>query len=348
MTRQIVVKISSPDSFTSQHLGLFLSATADTFQDIRFVINEKCEWADFWFVFDEPQAWDLGARVPASRVALALGETCLADDVYLRSPGKRRYLSQFANVYSSQPLDTDNARYTFPLLPWMINSNHGTPPGPREGRDFDWLTSLPVPPKPRELSVFCSHKSDWPGHALRLRFTEMLQEALGERLHWFGNGVRPLESKWDGLVDFKYSIAMENQSARNVITEKIFDPLLAYCVPIYWGAPNIGDYLPPESFEEIDIRSPAGAVEHVLRVLEEDRWEARVPALVQARRAVLTELNMFERLIRLCREDVSERGFLSVSEVRLEIPSDTRARALLRRGIDKLARVSSTQLRRLS
>ena len=42
--------------------------------------------------------------------------------------------------------------------------------------------------------------------------------------------------------DSKYSIAIENQQLPNMVTEKIIDCFASKTIPIYWGAPNIGDY----------------------------------------------------------------------------------------------------------
>jgi hypothetical protein len=47
----------------------------------------------------------------------------------------------------------------------------------------------------------------------------------------------------------KFAFCYENtKNLDNYITEKIFDAMLAGCVPIYWGANNVGDYIPNECF----------------------------------------------------------------------------------------------------
>jgi len=56
-------------------------------------------------------------------------------------------------------------------------------------------------------------------------------------------------SKTDVLGDYKFSICYENFSGLNgYITEKIFDCMFSGCVPIYWGAENITEYIPSECF----------------------------------------------------------------------------------------------------
>jgi hypothetical protein len=59
----------------------------------------------------------------------------------------------------------------------------------------------------------------------------------------------PVESKKEILKGYKFSICYENaKDIPGYITEKIFDCFFAGCVPIYWGAPNITEYIPPETF----------------------------------------------------------------------------------------------------
>lgn len=51
-----------------------------------------------------------------------------------------------------------------------------------------------------------------------------------------------LPNKSSMLVPFQYSIAMENAGRPNYFTEKIVDCFATKTIPIYWGAPNIGDF----------------------------------------------------------------------------------------------------------
>ncbi|MEK7358662.1 MAG: glycosyltransferase family 10, partial [Bdellovibrionota bacterium] len=54
-----------------------------------------------------------------------------------------------------------------------------------------------------------------------------------------------VKSKVETLQSYKFAICFEN--AREIpgyVTEKIFDCLMAGCVPVYWGAPDILDRVP--------------------------------------------------------------------------------------------------------
>ena len=51
------------------------------------------------------------------------------------------------------------------------------------------------------------------------------------------------------LLSAKFSYCYENvKDLPNYITEKIFDSMMAGCVPIYWGANNIESYISKECF----------------------------------------------------------------------------------------------------
>lgn len=63
-----------------------------------------------------------------------------------------------------------------------------------------------------------------------------------------------VKNKWEVMHKYKFSICYENvRDVSGYVTEKIFDSMRSGCVPIYWGANNINDYVDPEAF--IDRRN---------------------------------------------------------------------------------------------
>lgn len=63
-------------------------------------------------------------------------------------------------------------------------------------------------------------------------------------------------SKLETMQRYRFSICYENvRDIPGYITEKIFDSFLAGCVPVYWGASNIGIHIPDTCF--IDRRKYA-------------------------------------------------------------------------------------------
>ena len=60
-------------------------------------------------------------------------------------------------------------------------------------------------------------------------------------------------SKSATLGGYTFAICFENMELEGWITEKIFDCFYAGCVPVYWGAPDVTDFVPREAF--IDMRA---------------------------------------------------------------------------------------------
>lgn len=56
---------------------------------------------------------------------------------------------------------------------------------------------------------------------------------------------------WDHLhcamSHYKFVLAIENTKTESYVTEKLFYALEAGSVPIYFGAPNVWDFIPPNS-----------------------------------------------------------------------------------------------------
>ena len=58
-----------------------------------------------------------------------------------------------------------------------------------------------------------------------------------------------IQDKTAFLQQHKFCVCYENtKELPGYVTEKIFDCFKAGCIPIYWGAPNITDYIPPNCF----------------------------------------------------------------------------------------------------
>lgn len=66
-----------------------------------------------------------------------------------------------------------------------------------------------------------------------------------EKYRTYGGGI---DQKVEILKKFKFCLCYENSSVNGYITEKIFDCMIAGCVPIYWGAPNISRYIPSDCY----------------------------------------------------------------------------------------------------
>jgi len=99
-------------------------------------------------------------------------------------------------------------------------------------------------PKSKLCSIIVSTKKGLPGHALRHAVVGW-SRTCGIDLSVLGRGYQPFELKQEGLLPYHYSVVIENVQEPDYFTEKLLDCMLCGTMPIYWGAPNIGEYFDP-------------------------------------------------------------------------------------------------------
>jgi len=78
--------------------------------------------------------------------------------------------------------------------------------------------------------------------------------------------------KWDVYPYYRFGVCYENmRDEPGWITEKIFDCMRAGVVPIYWGAPNITDFVDEGTFiDRRNFKSDAELADFLLSVTEKD------------------------------------------------------------------------------
>lgn len=120
----------------------------------------------------------------------------------------------------------------------------------------EWRTLDVV--KTHNLSLIASAKRDLEGHKLRHSMVTWLRENT-INADIMGRGYKSFEQKSDGLAPYRYSIVIENVRESSYFTEKLVDAFLSETIPIYWGAPNIGEFFDTEgmiiceTFEDLKI-----------------------------------------------------------------------------------------------
>ena len=104
------------------------------------------------------------------------------------------------------------------------------------------------------------------------------ETGLGELEAEFGDAVRqtwrgPVDDKHEAMSRYRFAICYENMILDGWITEKLFDCLYSGVVPIYLGAPDVGDAVDPNCY--IDARRFAnyGEMQRYLDGLTEVEYE---------------------------------------------------------------------------
>ena len=274
---QLRVKLTT--SFPKWPLVHQTPKSASVWKDAQFSINKQIDECDVWVVYD----------------GLTEAETtvCPVDNVIFVSaepPAIKthnvKWLGQFPQVITfRRDLVHPRVHLGQTALPWHI------------GRSYDELAVDKLPEKKKMVSAISSNKSFTPGHQKRLAFVQALQRLTPTEV--FGRGIREISSKWDGLADFRYSVAIENCVHLDYWTEKIADCFLAGTIPIYHGCPNIDQYFPAEAMELIELDTPS-ALRKIESLIDKNEYEKRIPALQKAKSLVLNEYNLFNLLADFC------------------------------------------------
>lgn len=85
-------------------------------------------------------------------------------------------------------------------------------------------------------------------------------------------GIIP--GKWEVLKQYRFSFCYENVgNTPGYLTEKIFDSMVAGCVPIYWGAPDITDYVPKGCFIDRRDFATTSDVYQFIKAMDQETYE---------------------------------------------------------------------------
>lgn len=105
-------------------------------------------------------------------------------------------------------------------------------------------------------------------------FARLVKPLYGRlNMHPFPSYKGPVHSKNETLTRYKFAICYENVSGlTGYITEKIFDCFFAGCVPVYWGAANINDYVPQDCFIDRRKFSNHESLHHYLTSMTEAEY----------------------------------------------------------------------------
>jgi hypothetical protein len=262
-----------------------------------FVFDREARDYDWLVVYDDVPPRAAGVVGPASEpLACDARNTLLVttEPSSIKTYGDA-FTGQFGTILTSQEpwaLPHPDRIYSQPALHWFYGVGNSAM------RPFDRIAEAPPLDKCDDLSMVFSPKRM--RHTLHHRRNRFMQALMDEfpGMAVFGRGARPLDDKAEALDAYRYHVAVENHIGLHHWTEKLADAYLGAALPFYCGCPNLEDYFPADSFIRIDMRDPRGAADTIRRAIAEDAWRQRLPAILEARRRVLNEYNLFAVLAR--------------------------------------------------
>ena len=240
---------------------------------------EGAERAD-WVVATFEIKHSFATRVPRERRILVLTEP--VPDL------PAGYVNQFGILVAPQLIRSFSGIWhrSHAALPSTF-ARDVTRPGHASVYTYADLVALRPPQKRDAITVVVSGKTLFPGHRRRLQFLRLLKDAIGDHLEVYGDGLRKIPIKADAILPYKYHLVLENTVMPSYWTEKLADAYLGYALPVVSSPNNLAEWFPEESFVPIDIDDPARAIATIKAVLDDDIYERRLPAIVEARDRLL-------------------------------------------------------------
>ena len=263
------------------------------FTRLGFSVDSDASCDSGWLVASDPALTSVSTRIPKCRRVYVISEPSPMNHL------PAEFLNQFG-ILVCPYLPKDFKGFWFkshPGLAWYFGAVFECG-GFLPRLDYSQLESMDVPSKEEKISVIVSNKVMHDGHRRRLRFVELLQDLIGDRLVVFGRGIREISDKADAILPYAYHLSLENTVEESYWTEKLADSYLGYALPIYAGCPDVSNWFPEESLLKIDLKKPEEACDIVSSALENGLWAKRIEAIQEARNRILRHETIFDVALR--------------------------------------------------
>ncbi|MNJ97622.1 Glycosyltransferase family 10 (fucosyltransferase) [compost metagenome] len=282
----------------------------------KFHINEDIESYDYWFVFNHLLLDKEFANCPRENIVLLTGEP------FEISQYEQSFLNQFAHIITCQrEIKHKSVTYLHQGHPWFVGANYKNGSYSDFTKSYDELINLKTIKKTKKLSIITSDKLFTEGHRKRYEFAMALKDYFGEDIDLFGRGVKDFSDKWDVLKDYKYSIAIENASIDDWMTEKIYDCFCAHTFPIYYGCPNLNKYFSEDAFSRIDIDDIEGSKKLIEKLLTDtNHYETSLSSIINAKNHYLNNYNFFPLIVNFIESKLSNKTKSVKTTLRATIP----------------------------
>lgn len=185
--------------------------------------------------------------------------------------------------------------------------------------DYDYLINLQPIQKTKSLTSIVSDANSQEYHRKRREYLERFCNKYSSKIDLYGR-IKP----WGSLINcYKgacgsldprgsaatggqndhmsgkenvyetYNFAIEfDATGKHYFSERVFDCLLLWCMPIYWGGENLHLYIPKESFMYLDIN---GDGSDFINKLDKNLYEKSLPYIAEARNLLLNKYHIWAR-----------------------------------------------------
>jgi hypothetical protein len=226
--------------------------------------------------------------VPKERIIYLLREPPL-DEVVEVNKSNYQEAQKYCSYISGPDDFAPNPDY-MPAIWYLSNS-------------FRDLDQMPPPEKKASCSWITSGINRSANHHRRLEFLKALQSSdvkfdlFGQNLPEWSKARGAIGGKWYGMSPYYYNLSIENYADNDwYVSEKLWDSLLAWCLPIYYGGSAADKLLPPGSFLRLPSLDEKGIAYIKEMTATPDAWYEAKDAIAEARQVILHKLNLLNWL----------------------------------------------------
>lgn len=180
-------------------------------------------------------------------------------------------------------------------------------------KNYDFLNDLEYKQHNNNFSAIISNKASGPGYKLRREFLISMSKKYPTLCDIYGAGWGnelgsaykgqldgyhkqspniKSNTKYSGLINYKYSLCLENCNRKNYFSEKFTDAILCWTMPIYYGCTNIEEFFSKDSYHIVDITHP-DSIEKIKEIVSRPLTEKNIHALEEARYLILNKYNIW-------------------------------------------------------
>jgi alpha(1,3/1,4) fucosyltransferase len=157
-------------------------------------------------------------------------------------------------------------------------------------RFLDTFTIDRTTPRKLLCAIFSRKSSEHRNELYTSRMLAIRHFEKHNELDLYGHGwdeIRPRFHSWRGTVDrksdvmcgYKFALAYENSDFPGYVTEKIFDAMFAGCIPVYAGAQDIANFIPPLAFLEARRFSTYDKMLDYMVTMSDSEYSLRLDAI---------------------------------------------------------------------
>lgn len=228
----------------------------------KYCLNDQSSWKNIEFSSSNPDT------------IIAIQNPLLYSEFSIHFRREPDIIKKWPSSIFGENIFDYSSKEKFHVATWWLN------------KSYDQLSKLYFTKKSL-ISAVCSKKYPW-------RY-EYINSVINLNPKVIGKGepfdeMINLEDRTNLYLNSCATLCIENSCQNNYFTEKFIDPILAWCLPIYWGCPNISDFFPEGSYRLIDINNPDSATEMISKPIT----SYEIDALHEARNLILNKYNIWE------------------------------------------------------